>query len=253
VVKPAKPAHFKPRPFRLTPETLEGLPPEYVKQANVATAHALNRILIAVGSKHVPVNLDKDALGRDITAAYYARDCAFDLFGGSKAQHRLKYLRRVRSTAEKLTKLLEKDAGVSAMIAGQSAKWGAGAPAQHLKQLQSAVVAIEQQQESIGRKWRTAHKNSPDLRGRRLTEAEWLAGVSLPLVFEKHFGRTAGRSRDRAGDPCGPTFHFVASTLKELGISYRDESVIRAFSRRAPLRKKQSAGLLQLQLVLRQI
>jgi hypothetical protein len=73
---------------------------------------------------------------------------------------------------------------------------------------------------------------------RRPSELEWLAGVSLPLVYERNFGAPAGRSRgSTSGNPGGPTVRFVAATLNEVGVSYSDESIVRAMTRLAAFRE----------------
>jgi hypothetical protein len=74
---------------------------------------------------------------------------------------------------------------------------------------------------------------------RRPSELEWLAGVSLPLVYERNFGHPAGRSRgSTSGDPGGPTVRFVAATLEAVGVSYSNESIVRAMSRLAAFRDR---------------
>jgi len=41
---------------------------------------------------------------------------------------------------------------------------------------------------------------SATLNGRPPSELEWLAGLSLPLVYERHFSARAGRSRNARGE-----------------------------------------------------
>ena len=115
-------------------------------------------------------------------------------------------------------------------------------PPPPVEQLRRAVAGVERWREYTAKEWRTAHKRDPILRGRRPTETEWLAGVSLPLVFEWHFRERAGRSRAKDGKPSGPMVRFISATFKELGLRYSDESITKAFSLRAPLRKRQRSG-----------
>jgi hypothetical protein len=66
---------------------------------------------------------------------------------------------------------------------------------------------------------------------------EYLVANELKRVFEKHFGRTAGISRDpistsKAG---GPYIRFVMAALRELGITnngkpYKSETIARAIT-----------------------
>ena len=227
--------------------------PELVRLASAADAEAIDRILTAVGRSHISPGLDKRALCADIADAYYSRSHAFDLFHGSEAQDQLKLLRRIRRTAEKLASLLKANTAVDGMIRehleGITPPWGkiappmgssaAPKPIDQLDRWLRAVARVEKGQEHVATKWRTASKSNPNWRGRRPTAAEWLAGVSLPLVYEWHFRQHAGRSRTNEGTPTGPMVAFIGATLKEFGIRYSDELIMRAFSRLAPSRQKQ--------------
>jgi hypothetical protein len=245
-----------------------GLTPsqEVLRLATTADAEAIDRILAAVGKGRIPPGLDRKALCADIADAYHSRDCAFDLGYGSEARARVKLLRRIRKTAEKLALLLKADLAADAMIRGHleeiTPPWGkiaspmgspaAPKPIDQLDRLLRAVAMVEKVQEHVATKWREGHKHDPDLRGRRVTETEWLAGVSLPLVFEWHFRERAGRSRSKAGKPSGPMVRFIDATMKELGLPYDAESIMRAYSLRAPLRAQQRKGTIR-PLISRQI
>jgi hypothetical protein len=233
-------------------------PSELRKLASAADAEAIDRILAAVGRDHIPPGLDRKALCADIADAYHSRDHAFDLVDGSNAQDQLKLLRRIRKTAEKLASLLSAadttvDATIATCLDKITPAWGKiapplGSPAapKPIEQLDRWLRAIEMAEglrERAATKWRIAHKHDRDLRGRRVTEKEWLAGVSLPLVFEWHFRERAGRSRSKAGEPTGPMLRFIGA-MKELGLPYSDESIMRAYSLRAPLRAEQRKGQL---------
>jgi hypothetical protein len=241
--------------------------PEVLRLATTADAEAIGRILAAVGRGYIPPELDRKALCADIADAYHSRRCAFDLADGSKAQDQLKQLRRIRKTAEKLASLLSAaDITVNATIATCLDKitppWAkiappmgspaAPKPVEQLDQWLRAIAMAEGLRERRAAKWRTGHKHDPDLRGRRVTEKEWLAGVSLPLVFEWHFRERAGRSRSKAGKPSGPMVRFIGATMKELGLPYDAESIMRAYSLRAPLRAQQRKGTIR-PLISRQI
>jgi hypothetical protein len=76
--------------------------------------------------------------------------------------------------------------------------------------------------------------------GRRPSELEWLAGVLLPLVYERHFLRPARRSQGAEGEPGGPTVRFVEAVLKELEVqNFKRASIVRAFTRLTPKRDKE--------------
>ena len=239
--------------------------PDLLQLASAADAEAVDRILAAVGK--VPLGLDRKALCADIADAYHSRRHAFDLADGAKAQDQVKLLRRIRKTAEKLAALLSAadttiDATIAMCLDKITPPWGkiappmaspaAPKPIEQLNLWLRALAMAEGVRERRATKWRTAHKDDGDLRGRRVTEKEWLAGVSLPLVFEWHFRERAGRSRSKAGEPSGPMVRFIGAAMKELGLPYDDELILRAYSLRAPLRAQQRKGA-TLPLILRQI
>ena len=103
-------------------------PAEYAQRVKMAGAQAIDRILKAVGREHVPHNLDRQSLCREIADAYFSRDCAFDLSEGSKSHQRLEELRRMREAAETLIALLKPDVGMDAMIAAQLKRAGIAMP-----------------------------------------------------------------------------------------------------------------------------
>ena len=238
--------------------------PELLRLASAADAEAIDRILAAVGK--VPLGLDRKALCADIADAYHSRSHGFDLFHGSEAREQVNLLRRIRKTAEKLASLLKGNIAVDGMIRGHleeitplcgkiAPPMGSPAapkPIDQLNQWLRAVAKVEKGQKHVATKWRTAHKHDPNLRSRRVTEKEWLVGVSLPLVFEWHFLERAGRSRSKAGEPSGPMVRFIGATMRELGLPYDAESIMRAYSLRAPLRAQQRKGTIR-PLILRQI
>ena len=67
---------------------------------------------------------------------------------------------------------------------------------------------------------------------------EWLAGVELPCVFEEHFHRKPGRSRNKDGEADGPCVRFIATTMLELGKQYSAESIPRVMTRLRALRDR---------------
>jgi len=188
----------------------------------------------------------------DIARAFYTRDHAFDLFGGSNAKADTEFLQGISKELKKIEDRLKAKAGLYAQVEYQLKKDARITPSpfgpcpllqtpQPFEQLQGAIGSVQRSREHVGAKWRHAHEHDTDLRGRRVTEKEWLAGVSLPLVFEMHFLTRAGRSRNKAGKPIGPMVKFIGATMIELGLAYSDESIVRAYSLRAPLRKERDA------------
>lgn len=67
------------------------------------------------------------------------------------------------------------------------------------------------------------------------THAEWLAGVELPCIFEEHFKRPAGKSRNN-DKPAGPCVRFIETSMTEMGMKYSGESIMRAMTKYRLLR-----------------
>ena len=228
--------------------------PGLLERARIADEQAIDRILTAVGKKDVPLDLDREALCADIADASIRRDFAFDLLDGSKARSDLRLLARIRNTAKKLRSLLKANDRVKAMIRSELKKPTPGPysflspqaplssvhPIDELTMWLLAIDGIEKMRTDDAKEWRTAHKRDPVLRGRRPTAKEWLAGVSLPLVFELHFLKKATLSR-RTKDQklTGPMIQFVGAVMTELGLRYKDESIAKAFTRLKALQEKQ--------------
>lgn len=63
---------------------------------------------------------------------------------------------------------------------------------------------------------------------------EYIAGVQLPAIFERHLHGSRGRSRTADGTPGGPCVRFVHQAMIELGMPYDKELIIRAMSRAKP-------------------
>jgi hypothetical protein len=235
----------------------EGLTPspELVWRVKKAGAAAIERILTAVGKNHVLPGLDREALRVEIGHAYFERRRAFDPFRSSGARERLKRLRSMHKAAKKLRKLIDADSYIEAAIDYYVKKrWPSPAnPFDHslplapppairfLEQLELAIADCEQRDARKAEKWRNA-KRDPRLDKRRPTEKDILAGVLLPLLFERNFLRHAGRSRGKSGPPSGPMVRFISAVMQELGLPYSDEAIVRAYTRRAPLRAQRRRG-----------
>jgi hypothetical protein len=146
----------------------------------------------------------------------------------SRAKKRLETLERIVQAIEKLDTLIASDFFISATINKIHTPFGFR-PLQRLL-LEANILKNELTQ--FANQWQR-HKDdlSRDMKGRRPSLFEWLAGASLPLVYERHFLRRAGRSRNAKAEPDGPMVRFIEATLKELGLPRKRESIVRAFSR----------------------
>jgi hypothetical protein len=179
---------------------------------------------------------DEVQLATDIFKAYVSTSSELDLYERSKAAKRLKKVKRIRMAVEKQAALISADSYLSGAIGT-----AVGVKAPPIWDLRIQLQSLEIQLSSLAKEWRTKIDLPPELRDRRPSEPEWLAGVSLPLVYERHFHSPAGRSRNAEGTPAGPTVRFVEATLSELSIPYSPESIVRAFTRLRRQRDKERA------------
>lgn len=191
-------------------------------------AAAIDRIVQAVGRS--PQNPIK--LADDIFDACIALPSQLDPLEGRKIASRLKKVRRILSGIKKYAALINSDPHISATINKSRGVQPSGAR-QFLFELEALESVL------VGQDKQVRHGKadlSATLNGRPPSELEWLAGLSLPLVYERHFSARAGRSRNARGEVGGPTVRFIQATLKELGIAYASELIARAFTRLSALR-----------------
>jgi hypothetical protein len=186
---------------------------------------AINRILKAI--REVPT-INETRLATDIYDAYIRAIGVLDPLEISKAEGRLEKLQRVIETIKKLDTLVASDFFISATINKVDTPFGMP----HIKHMLFDADILKNELTRFANQWRR-HKAdlSRDRKDRRPSLFEWMAGVSLPLVYERHFLRRAGRSRNAKGEPSGPMVRFIEATLKELGLPGKRESIVRAFSR----------------------
>jgi hypothetical protein len=190
---------------------------------------AIARILSATGKSvddDIQLKIDGVQLATDIFEAYAATPSKLDLHEGSKAAKRLRKVKGIQKAMEKQAALISADPYLSKVIGKAE-----GIRPTPILELHIELLTLEIQLSSLAEKWRRKTDLPPELRDRRPSEREWLAGVSLPLVYERRFLSSAGRSRNAEGKPGGPTVRFVEATMSELSIPYSLESIARAFTR----------------------
>ena len=150
---------------------------------------AIARIVEAVGIAPD----DEMRLAADIHQAYCEHPnygeapIGLVVLGASEAQARLKTVRSILAAGEKLGELIDADRYISATINKLDTPFHIPVVQQLLLKLRS----LEKVLEGLAKKWRTKADLPENLKGRRPSRREWLAGVSLPLVFERHFVRRA--------------------------------------------------------------
>jgi hypothetical protein len=134
----------------------------------------------------------------------------------AEAQRTHRLLKRIRKGMANSAKLIETDPIIKKI-----------ADSYELPRLLEALGNFENWQAMRHRAKKNQGKKS-----RQASAIEWLAGVSLPLVYERRFGAAVVYSR-RAGDsvPHGPAVSFIEATLAELGLKYDRHSIGRALTR----------------------
>jgi hypothetical protein len=166
---------------------------------------------------------------------------SLDVLQGSSAESRLKKVRRILQAVAKSDALIDSDPYISATVN----KINSPFQVPPIKDVLLRLRRLERSLAWLSEQWRSKVDVPNNLRDRRPTEREWLSGVSLPLVYERHFLRRAGRSRNAEGDPTGPMVDFVDAALIELGRPYARESIVRAFARLSTQRtdRRNAGGL----------
>jgi hypothetical protein len=192
--------------------------------------HGIDKIIAAVRSNYVPPNLDRSALRRAIDESEKSAKIISANRRGARARKRLKRLKQIRETAEQLASLLEVKDDASDPIEKLWSK-----SAQRLGDWPLALVSrlIVDHVEAIEH----ALSNAEPSQWGNPTANEWLAGAELPCVFEEHFRRKPGGSRNKThkkGD--GPCVRFIEATMRELGVRYSPASILRTMTRLRALR-----------------
>jgi hypothetical protein len=187
---------------------------------------ALDRILSHVGERFVPADLDRAAL-RGAIARAIATKQKIDRSRPSKYSRALrKGVASIHQAAEVLGARLKDNNHARQLIADV------------LPSVSEDVIHIIAAAEAIAEVLGESHKEIRAKYDRRLPSAnEWLAGVELPLIFEEFFHRRAGRSRSDGG-PAGPTVRFVHAVMTEIGTPLAKESIVRAMTGLAEIRKR---------------
>jgi hypothetical protein len=186
---------------------------------------AITRIRKAVGEGPT---INEIRLATDIYEAFIRAIAVLDPLEISKSKGRLKILQRITKATEQLDKLVALDFFISATINKVDTPFNIPP----IKRVLLDADILENELTRLANQWQH-HKAdlSRDMKDRRPSLFEWLAGASLPLVYERHFLRRAARSRNAKSEPSGPMVRFIEATLKELGLPRKRESIVRAFSR----------------------
>jgi hypothetical protein len=186
---------------------------------------SLDKIIMAVRKKFEPADLDRSALRHAIDQSEKRAEIISVHRRGASARKLLKKLKQVRETAEQLAGLLNTKDDASDLIQELCSEW----PKAVVSRLIVNVEALEQVlSDGKPSQWGNPSAN------------EWLAGVELPCVFEEHFHREPGGSRNKAGKVGGPCVRFIEATMRELGRPYDPASILRAMTRLRALQASRS-------------
>jgi hypothetical protein len=183
---------------------------------------AIGRIIAAVG---MTPNSETE-LSNAIFQSFIETSRKIDPTESSKASNRLKKVKRILNGIRKQMAYIGADPYLC-----QNIKDAVGVAPRPIITLFFELQSLETELSKLAAEWQDKASLPPALKTRRPSEIEWLAGVALPLVYERNFRRRAGRSRGSKGKASGPTVRFIAATLKEVGAPYSEESIVRAMSR----------------------
>jgi len=188
-------------------------------------AAALARIVQAVRMR--PHN--EERLASDIFEAYSRMRTEVGISESSEAKRQIKKVKRVLKLVKKTDAVIASDAFILARINNTSTPFELSPT----NRLLLEGLATEAELTLLAKKRLVKGDLSAGKpNGRRPSELEWLAGVLLPLVYERHFLRRAKRSQSAEGEPGGPTVRFVEAVLKEVGVqNFKPASIVRAFTR----------------------
>jgi len=194
--------------------------------------HGLDKIIKAVGSRYVPATLDRSALRRAIHESDKSAEIISADRRGARARKRLKRLKQVRETAKQLASLLEVKDDASDMIENLWSKSARPLGEWPLALVSRLIVDVVEASEH-------ALSNPEPRQWANPTANEWLAGAELPCVFEEHFRREPGVSRNKTHKKgSGPCVRFIEATMRELGVCYSPASILRTMTRLRDLRDR---------------
>jgi hypothetical protein len=177
---------------------------------------AVGRVLAAVRSKYTPDGLDCEKLRKDLVWAGTLYRTSVDLRAKAKRDRRVMMaLGAATRFQNALERLEDRDLPII------DATVDVGPPLTEkldgfIKQAEAALKPPgpepEWQQDAAAQMVRELHLNER-------SPFEWLAGIHLAGLYERHFKRTAGYSIPASGGaPNGPYIRFVMCALTELGI-----------------------------------
>lgn len=177
--------------------------------------HGLDKIIKAVGRKFEPADLDRAALRHAIHESEKRAEIISVHRRGAPARKLLKQLTQVRETATQLAVLLSTKDDASDLIQELCGEW----PKAMVGRL---IVDVEALEHVLGDR---GFPQGPNAK-------EWLAGVELPCVFEEHFHRKPGGSRNKTRKKGGgPCVRFIEAAMRELAKPYSTASILRAMTR----------------------
>jgi hypothetical protein len=189
---------------------------------------AIGHILAAVGEGFVPAGIDRSALRDAIEKACATQRQIDKNRPGPRARACSKQLARIHEAADALLSLLTADNDAAERVT---------------KIVPEAALNVLRLGIAVDSSKRTLDESTKDTaanyRRRVPTAAEWLAGVELPCIYEEYFDRKAALSRNsNTRKPAGPNVRFVKAVLHEINVRFADESIVRAMTRWANLRKR---------------
>lgn len=212
----------------------------------LVTSRQLQRILDAVGARFIPADLDRERLAADLSRGvfgYEVRRLFHKPPTEQAVQGRLERLSKAADWLEnelpthrnrldwEVLNILDNEEGA---FHGSVTRFCA-----HLRWLKSVVARARNRDRAV---------ITPSIKQPWGAEY-WFFGEELPAVFERHFGRKAGRSRPPSGGlASGPYIRFALAVAVLLGLRkstgqlYGAETIVRAVQRYRKLGKGERDG-----------
>lgn len=181
---------------------------------------SLERILDALGKRFIPADLDRTGLANDLECA------AIEYRLGKRWRKRpadlQKKLERTARYAQKVIDELKDDTAARIALEAlpedvRGALLASGFDLSDL--LGSLVLAPALHEHELDKI--SALKQLVDVGNS--SAVQWLAGVTLPEIYQRHFRRKGKRSRDNGGPASGPYIRFVSAVLGEFSITKSDK------------------------------
>jgi hypothetical protein len=202
---------------------------------------AVERILAAMGEKHISPYFDKDKLAAALVENLGTYYTLLERNSDRRRKNRLRRFKSILAAAERLKKQLQPD-DLWRWEEDEGVKYFHGEVENQIWKLNRRIGDLEAEiEEGTEQDWEEAWRKNFTTKGYKAywksrSPFEWIAGDFLPKLFTAQFGIEPTFHR-RAGDnvPDGPLIRFIEQALIESritsgGTPYRRETIAKAIA-----------------------